>query len=116
MSISSRASSALLLPQAEKRGPSPPKVPVPKLYTGTFRPEAPRLRYSMVFTPTWERASPCALLQWHVSVEPRSDLLTLFVGPGHGSALRPNAFRQGSSRLARLLARSHAAPDSPHLV
>src|SRR5258706_3473935 len=42
-----RASSTPLLPQAEKSGPLPPKVPVPKLSAGTLRPEPPRLRYSI---------------------------------------------------------------------
>ena len=47
MSINRRASATLLLPQAEKSGPWPPNVPVPKLKTGTFSPEDPSLRYSI---------------------------------------------------------------------
>lgn len=42
MSISVRASATSVLPQALKNSPLPPKVPVPKLSTGTLRPDLPR--------------------------------------------------------------------------
>src|SRR6266851_5363881 len=60
MSTSRRASSALLLPQAENSGPSPPNVPAPKLNAGTLRPDAPRLRYCMLASPVGCRLRGCA--------------------------------------------------------
>jgi hypothetical protein len=48
MSINRRASLASVLPQALNNGPLPPKVPAPKLRTGTFNPDAPKFLYSML--------------------------------------------------------------------
>ena len=48
MSIRRRACATSVLPQALNSGPLPPKVPVPKLSTGTVMPDAPRRRYSMM--------------------------------------------------------------------
>jgi hypothetical protein len=42
------ASSACVFPQALKKSPPPPNVPVPKLSTGTFNPDAPNCLYSIV--------------------------------------------------------------------
>src|ERR1039457_4181475 len=47
MSTRRVASRASVLPQALKSSPAPPKVPVPKLSTGTFRPEPPSCLYSI---------------------------------------------------------------------
>src|SRR3546814_6954642 len=48
MSTRRRASSTSVVPQWLNSGPEPPNVPAPKLKTGTLRPDAPRLRYSMI--------------------------------------------------------------------
>src|SRR5260370_37827255 len=48
MSINRRASIASVLPQALNNGPLPPKVPAPRLRTGTFNPDAPKFLYSML--------------------------------------------------------------------
>src|ERR1700712_3818151 len=47
MSSSRRAPTASVPPQAAKNSPRPPNVAVPKLRTGTLKPEAPRRRYSI---------------------------------------------------------------------
>ena len=48
MSTSRVASATSVLPQALKNSPLPPKVPVPKLRTGTLKPDWPSCRYSMI--------------------------------------------------------------------
>src|SRR3954451_14839650 len=48
MSISRVASATSLLPQALNSSPWPPKVPVPKVRTGTLSPEPPSCRYSIL--------------------------------------------------------------------
>src|SRR5436190_14036574 len=45
------ASATSVAPQALKNSLPPPKVPVPRLKTGTLNPEPPSCRYSMVFVP-----------------------------------------------------------------
>src|SRR5277367_657342 len=47
ISISFFASSTPVSPQARKNSLPPPKVPAPKLRTGTFRPEWPSCLYSI---------------------------------------------------------------------
>src|SRR4051794_1334472 len=51
MSTSRVASATSLAPHALNSSPPPPKVPVPKLRTGTFRPEPPSCLYSIA-TPS----------------------------------------------------------------
>src|SRR5208283_1364400 len=48
ISTSRVASATSLAPQARKNSLPPPKVPVPKLSTGTLNPDRPRSRYSMI--------------------------------------------------------------------
>src|SRR3990170_6735998 len=50
-----RASAVSVAPQAANSLPLPPKVPVPKLNTGTLNPDAPRRRYSMALILCWLR-------------------------------------------------------------
>src|SRR5271168_4374601 len=50
ISTSRVASATSLAPHALKNSLPPPKVPVPKLNTGTLRPEPPRIRYSIIAT------------------------------------------------------------------
>src|ERR1700730_4203258 len=47
MSTSLRAPSTSVFPQALKKSLPPPKVPVPRLSTGTLNPDSPSIRYSM---------------------------------------------------------------------
>ena len=47
MSTSRVASATSLAPQALKNSLPPPNVPVPRLSTGTLKPEPPSCRYSM---------------------------------------------------------------------
>src|SRR6201996_5561066 len=47
MSSRRRASATSVAPHAWKNSPLPPNVPVPKLNTGTLKPEAPRKRCSI---------------------------------------------------------------------
>src|SRR5450432_247678 len=47
MSTRRVASATSVVPQARKRSPLPPKVPVPKLSAGTFKPEPPSCLYSI---------------------------------------------------------------------
>src|ERR1700682_1337760 len=48
MSTSRVAAAISVDPHALKKSPAPPNVPVPKLSTGTRKPEAPSVRYSMI--------------------------------------------------------------------
>src|SRR5690349_22124949 len=47
MSTRRVASGTPVLPQAEKSSPLPPKVPVPRVRTGTINPEPPSCLYSI---------------------------------------------------------------------
>ncbi len=47
ISTNRRASATSVVPHALKNSPLPPKVPVPKLSTGTVKPDAPKRRYSI---------------------------------------------------------------------
>src|SRR4051794_28741361 len=59
ISTSRVASVTSLAPQALNSSPRPPNVPVPRLSTGTLKPEPPRSRYSIIapFLPYGTRIS-----------------------------------------------------------
>jgi hypothetical protein len=56
MSIKRLAPSASVVPHALKKSLPPPKVPVPKLSTGTLNPDPPNCRYSIVNPLTSRRS------------------------------------------------------------
>ena len=60
MSTRRVASATSVLPQAPNSSPLPPKVPVPKLRTGTLKPELPRKRYSIAVIPYLEEEEEVA--------------------------------------------------------
>src|SRR5882724_11593155 len=66
VSISRRASCTSVLPQARKNSLPPPKVAVPKLSEGTFKPEPPSCLYSNAHsfsvTPTFLQMSGHSIL------------------------------------------------------
>src|SRR5271168_1404230 len=54
-SMSREASATSLAPHALKNSLPPPNVPVPRLNTGTLKPEPPSCRYSMSAFPLLDR-------------------------------------------------------------
>src|SRR4051794_28071414 len=61
MSTMRVASATSLLPQPAKNSPLPPKVPVPKLSAGTFKPEPPSDLYSMAGNTCAVAESDCRM-------------------------------------------------------